>query len=345
MESLHAGTPSSDFECWEHKTAYFHNFLDLPDTKGADNFVLSPKFKCFGHTWGITVYPGGHRKAKNGWVSVSINNLSDEKITIDYDIAVLYADDKVLCMKRAKKRVFDSADTNSWGWKNFVSRATLVEKQSKYLDNGALKIQVMMRLSGGCYHNRIRQHVPDNNYLGVKGDDETSDVAFDLQGEIMVAHKCIIKSNAKDFYVMCEGYSKSSPMIIADVDKVIFGILIRSLYGGGVFPEEWQKHSEPILEAASKYGFDTLKSEAEVWYSKSLKFTVDNVIERFMEADGKNYTLVKLAAKKFIIEHGKKVVASESFNNLCESKELMREMMAAAFDNNKKRKRESGQES
>ena len=144
--------------------------------------VHSPEFKCFGHTWGITVYPGGHRKAKNGWVSVSINNLSDEKITIDYDIAVLYADDKVLCMKRAKKRVFDSADTNSWGDKNLVSRATLVEKQSKYLDNGALKIQVMMRLSGGCYHNRIRQHVPDNNYLGVKGDDETSDVAFDLQG-------------------------------------------------------------------------------------------------------------------------------------------------------------------
>jgi len=330
---------------WETKITYFHHFLDLPDTKGNDNVVESPRFKCFGHKWKLNVYPGGYRTSTNGWVSLSIVNLSDEKITIDYQITLLNADDKVLCMKRATKRVFDSADTSCWGDKNLVSRATLVEKQSEYLDNGALKIQVMMRLSGGCYHNRIRQHVPDNNYLGVKGDDETSDVAFDLQGEIMVAHKCIIKSNAKDFYVMCEGYSKSSPMIIADVDKVIFGILIRSLYGGGVFPEEWQKYSEPILEAASKYGFDTLKSEAEVWYSKSLKFTVDNVIEKFMEADGKNYSLVKAAAKQFIMNHGKEVVASESFNSLYESKELMREVMTAAFDNSKKRKREGGQES
>eukprot|EP00956_Cyclotella_meneghiniana_P004961 scaffold6105_cov23-Cyclotella_meneghiniana.AAC.5 len=126
MESLHVGTPSSDFECWEYKTAYFHNFLDLPDTKGDDNVVLSPKFKCFDHTWRLQVYPGGHRRAKNGWVSVSIANISDEKITLDYEIAVLNPDDKVLCMKRATKRVFDSADTNCWGDKNFVSRATLV---------------------------------------------------------------------------------------------------------------------------------------------------------------------------------------------------------------------------
>ena len=176
--------------------------------------------------------------------------------------------------------------------------------------------------------------------MDASGDQETADVAFHLQGEIMVAHKCIIKSNAKDIYVMCEGYNNESPMPITDVDKDIFNIMLTSLYGGEVFPEEWKKHSEAILKAANNYGFDTLKSEAEVWCAKSVEFTVDNVIGKFMEADGNDYTLIKAAAKKFIMEHGKEVVAwSKSLELLHESLPLMREVMAAAFDNNKKRKR------
>ena len=38
------------------------------------------------------------------------------------------------------------------------------------------------------------------------------------------------------------------------------------------------------------------------------------------------------------MEHGEEVVASESFRNLTESTELMREVMTAAFENIKKQK-------
>eukprot|EP00956_Cyclotella_meneghiniana_P021978 scaffold40799_cov31-Cyclotella_meneghiniana.AAC.6 len=61
-----------------------------------------------------------------------------------------------------------------------------------------------------------------------------------------------------------------------------------------------------------------------------------------MKADGKNHSLVKAAAKKFIMEHREEVVASESLNRLYESKELMIEVMQAlASGDSKKRKRES----
>ena len=92
---------------------------------------------------------------------------------------------------------------------------------------------------------------------------------------------------------------------------------------------------------------------AEVWCSKSLNLTVENVISKFMEADGNNHAHVKAAAKKFIMEHGEEVVASESFHNLYESTELVTEVaahlyeskdlvlqiMAGALENSKKRKR------
>ena len=280
------------------------------------------------------------RRLSKRWICVRvISNLSEEKISVDYKIIMLKADE-------SNSRFFGNFDKKEfapdelWHMGDLVKRATLLQKQPDYLEKGALKFKVQMRLSKGCYKSGIRQHLPDYDYMDISGDDKTSDVAFDLKGEIMVAHKGIIKSKAEDFYVMCEGYSKISPMIIADVDKDIFKIMLNSLYGSEVYPEVWKKHSDSILKAAGKYGFSTLRSEAEVWYSRSLQFTVDNVIGKFMEADGNDQTLVKAAAKKFIMEHGKEVIASGSFERLHESLPLVREVVSAAFESSNKRRRE-----
>jgi hypothetical protein len=82
-----------------------------------------------------------------------------------------------------------------------------------------------------------------------------------------------------------------------------------------------------------------VKEEADMWYAKSLKFTVDNVIDELLEADGKGYTAVREAAMQFIVENGKEIVMSESFDRLYESKSLVKEVMAAIADD-RKRKRE-----
>eukprot|EP00956_Cyclotella_meneghiniana_P021977 scaffold40799_cov31-Cyclotella_meneghiniana.AAC.5 len=237
MEScLHVGEPPSNFGSWESKTIYIHNFLDLADTKGDDNVVDSPEFTCFGHVWKLGVYPGG--------VTVDLCNQSNDKITVDFRITVLKADGKeshwtIEAEKKEFASVQHDAVTHSqhhaWG-DDIVSRAKLVENQSDYFDNGALKIKLQMRLSEGYYHNIIVQHLPICHNMDVFQDDKTSDVAFHLKGEIIVAHKCIIKSTAPDFYVMCEGYSMASPMPITDVDKDIFEIMLKSLYGGRVRP-------------------------------------------------------------------------------------------------------------
>eukprot|EP00956_Cyclotella_meneghiniana_P021976 scaffold40799_cov31-Cyclotella_meneghiniana.AAC.4 len=340
MECLHVGEPPSNFGSrWTTKMFYIHNFLDLPDAIGLDNVVRSPEFKCFNHTWALDVYPAGdHHAIEVGdeYISVYIHNVTDQFIVIDYDIAILKVDGSESQWTTSCNGIEIRAQ-GVYG-DDLMKRSTLLENQLDYLDSGALAIKVMMRLSEGYYHNSIPQHLPVGGNMDIFQDEETSDVAFDLKGEIIFGHKCIIKSKAKDFYVMCEGYSVTSPMPITDVDNKIFEIMLQSLYGGDILPEEWHEHSEAILKAASKYGFSALESEADVWCAKSLNFTVDNVISKFMEADGNNHGRVKAAAKEFIMEHGEEVVASESFNNLYESKELMREVVTAAFQNCKKRK-------
>jgi hypothetical protein len=117
--------------------------------------------------------------------------------------------------------------------------------------------------------------------------------------------------------------------------------MLRSLYGGCILPDEWNEYSWSILKAASKYGFIKLKSEAEMWYIKSCEFTVDNVIDEFLKADGSHFTLVREAAKEFMAEHGQEIIASESFDRLYESKSLMKEVMTAVAQNKNKRKRSS----
>ena len=96
----------------------------MPDTKGDANVVKSPKFKCFGHTWRLEVYPGGDDDANDGYVSAYLHNLSDEKITVDYQIAVLKADGKELNWKmRDNEKTF--VQNQCWGWKNLVRRIIL----------------------------------------------------------------------------------------------------------------------------------------------------------------------------------------------------------------------------
>jgi hypothetical protein len=172
-------------------------------------------------------------------------------------------------------------------------------------------------------------------------DDETSDVAFNVKGEMIVAHKGILKAQAREFYEICEENDKENPMVISDVDEGVFRIMLYSLYGGGLCPQDVQEHSVSILKASGKYGFTKLKDEVEVWHAKSIKFTVDNAVDEFMKADGSNYPIVKDAAKKFILEHGEEIVESESFVGLNESLPFMREVLAAAFKNGNKRKRGS----
>ena len=93
------------------------------------------------------------------------------------------------------------------------------------------------------------------------------------------------------------------------------------------------------MDAAGKYGFTNLKSAAEAWHVKDLKqnFTVDNVVDELLYAEGKNCPLLKKAAMDFIVEHGEEVIMSVSYEKLYESPLLCKEVMKAFAVSSKKR--------
>ena len=126
MECLHVGEPLSNFYCWESKTIYIHNFLDLPDTKSDDNYVKSPDFKCFGHTWRLVMYPGGDDTAKGGYVSICIENWTSRGITLDFKLTLPDVDGKECHQITGGMEQFDADKGCVF---DLVKRATLVRNQ------------------------------------------------------------------------------------------------------------------------------------------------------------------------------------------------------------------------
>ena len=132
-----------------------------------------------------------------------------------------------------------------------------------------------------------------------------------------------------------EPYDTENTTPIKDVEPEVFEVMLKDVYGKDIGLIYWNDHLKQILDASGKYGFTQIKSQAEA-------FTVDNVIDELLYADGKNCALVKKAAMDFIVEHGEEVIKSESYEKLDESpklrKEVMMEVMKACAIH-KKRKR------
>ena len=344
---LHIGKPPAEFDGWEETTLFVHNFKELSYHNEA---IISSSFRCFGHLWQLKVFPGGDEDidvddGDDPPIVVHLINLSPSEVVIDWKISLLKNIVGWYCLaKETEDLMGDPLDMrcgerNECGMRRAEDSITRSQVLRQFLDGGSLVVKVSIRLSDAkSYGNAIRsQYSSAYSNIGAYLDEETADIAFDVKGVSFVAHKVIIKTHAKDLYVMCESANKSNPMLINDVDPEIFRIMLRSLYGGFIVPEEWEKHSPAILQAAAKYGF-LLKDEAEVWCAATFKFTVENVVDEFLKADGSNYAVVREAAKKFMAQHGEEILASDSFERLHESLPLMREVMSAVIENSKKRK-------
>eukprot|EP00956_Cyclotella_meneghiniana_P024574 scaffold49508_cov47-Cyclotella_meneghiniana.AAC.7 len=351
MDCLHIGTPPPEF--MESKLIYVHDYLKLSHIRSNANFVTSPRFWCFGHEWELRVYPGGDEESDGSDTrgSIHLRHCSCGEIEIEWSVMLMQdGGERFISVDSADaplNMIFDGPD-HSQRFGYITDREEIVEDPATHLEcESSLGIKVWMMQSSRKRNCVVPQCQPAYDNMEVFLDDETSDIAFQVKGRNVVAHKSIIKAHAKDFFVMCEGSTVESPMLINDVNPDVFEMMLHSLYGGFIPPNEWQRNSESILDAACKYGFNRLKSEAEVWYLKYVEFTVDNVIDVFLKADGNNCAILREAAKEHMAENGAEVVASESFVKLHESLPLMREVMTAALDKkveSNKRKRLASRE-
>ena len=345
------GTPPDDIcTLVDEDIAYvrFHDFENLPDTKG--EVVISPEFTRAGHKWTLHLYPGGTADASEGYVSLFLKSEDDSEIKVKYSIRFLMADGHAMGIVPYAIHTFSGSQSIS-GWDNFATNPKRMDESWKrrLLTNGTLTFKVRIWPDNGysvktVIHTSMRQSSLSKNILELfLGQDDTTDVAFKVKGEVMFAHRVILKAQAPELAEMCENCDKTNPMPVDDVEPEIFKTMLKHVYGENILMNELMPQSMYILKAAGKYGFNELKAEAESWRVKNFKLTVDNVISKLLEADGGSFAVVKEAAMKFILDNAEEVVGSESYSLLRQSPSLMVEVMMAMAKHisaNKKRKRD-----
>lgn len=223
-------------------------------------------------------------------------------------------------------------------------RDRVLKTSNNVLNNGTLTFEVRIRPAKDYYCRDIKaKPTLGDNMINFFLDKDTADVSFKVKHRVFYAHKLVLKAQAPDLAVLAESFDEESPLPIKDVKANVFEIMLKSVYGKNIHPSEWHEHSKDILDAAGKYGFTDLKSDAEVWHVKITKekFTVENIVDELLYADGKDCPLLKQAAMDFIVEHGEEVIESESYEKLDESPQLRKEAMKAfASSSCKKRKRD-----
>eukprot|EP00956_Cyclotella_meneghiniana_P041942 scaffold245764_cov84-Cyclotella_meneghiniana.AAC.2 len=298
-KEIHYGTPSSDFPVpiEESVTVYFHNFANLSSAKG--KCVRSPIFTAVGGNWEVMLYPRGANKAKTGMVSVYLKSKSPAAISRKFSIAVKARDGQAL-QKISKTLSFHPNHNLFMRFHDYAKRGDVLDESKGLLNNGTLTLIIRITSAPALKPRQYFENVLWKLFL----DEESADIAFQVKGDIIYAHKLILKAQVPEFAELVEMFSKETHMSIEDVDPHVFKIMLKHVYGQSILVHEWEEHSRTILVASGKYGFTDLKLEAEAWYMKNLKLTADNAIDELLYADGIHCILLKKTVIEFIMKNG-----------------------------------------
>ncbi|KAL7526650.1 hypothetical protein ACHAXR_001579 [Thalassiosira sp. AJA248-18] len=278
---------------------------------------------------------------------IFLQHCSGPEISAKYGFLIRDARGKVIDeTKETEYYKFDEGK-NSWGYGDLIERAKIVDPAKKILKHGTLTVEVRMKPDDdNCCSNFIPKNEFARNMLMMFMDEDTADVLFEVKGQVggaqasspivaFHAHNVVLQAGAKGSTLasLCAEYHKSTPVSIVGIDPQVFRQMLYYFYGGTIAAAEWKAHSKDLIDAADRYGVKNLKIEAEAWYVKHLKITVDNVIDTLALADEKNCFLLKEVATKFIMKNINDVLASDSFQSMPESKNITSEILSVASMN------------
>ena len=324
---------ANNFEGWTTINVCFHGFADLTTTR--NEYVRSPEFSCLGHQWVLVLYPGGHANSTEGYVAVSLGNVSNASIKNQCSYCVRDANGKEVVHHKPYTHEFGALDSGRsvYYYANFAKRSKVMES----LMDGSLIIEVRMKLQST--DKSITQFIPTNplckNVINKFMDEESADVVFEvdngsLQSDeehtnkkpktttTLYAHRFILQDISTMMAELCkldESGEGITIVSISDVSPGIFKHMIYYTYGGKLSEDEFKNNAKDIIDACDKYGIVNLKLEAEAHYVKSTTFSMDNIMDNLLYADSKNLALLKEAVMDYILANKGNIIGKVSFND------------------------------
>ncbi|XP_047078332.1 BTB/POZ and MATH domain-containing protein 1-like [Lolium rigidum] len=308
-------------------------------------------FTIGGHRWRIDYYPNGKRSEVAQYISLGL--------TLDEDVATEVKAKWNICLADEEEEAKQVASLASESVYKFPSRScspytTFVKREnlenSKHLRNDSFTIRCDIVVVRGC---RAQEHaaafvsVPPRNLRRHLGEllktEKGADVVFEVGGETVAAHRCVLAArssvfSAELFGPMKEGNAASGIVVrVEDMEVVVFKALLHFAYTDSL--PEMQKEDEDLtyqhlLVAADRYNMERLKLICEGKLCEYID--VGTVATILALADQHHCEGLKKACLNFLAAPAtlKAVMATDAFQHLSRScHSLMVELMAMSLQN------------
>jgi len=351
VTDIDVGTPPYPQE-WETIRVHFHNFKSEIRKAGG---IQSQEFSCCGTKWSFILNVLNNLDNPD---DVTQDNISislwkgdiSTVLSVDYKAIIKDLDGRYILNEELSDAKY-GGQTHG----RSLSHSTPI-KVSHLIDlannvDGTLTIELSMKLHNPPSSARpCKPFIPTNpmNNLmpSMFNDEETADVLFEVNQEEdtqstrkskkakispvrFYAHRCILKPCAPNLADLCENSERLSPIPISGVKPNIFHHLLHYTYGGKVPISELKQHAKDIINASDMYGITNLKLEAEVWYTKCLILSPENVMEELHYAESKNLALLKEMVMDYLVENSTQIINKSSLDNAPESSSLLRDVLTA----------------
>ncbi len=337
---------------WKTIRAVFHNFADLPSQR--DIVTPSTVLKCHGLEWQIMLYPGGN------------DNSSEEEVFVSLFLYSRSCTNTNKIKSKSRFRVpsagaarggggrFDihSPPNDSWGFRDYAKRKDILKASKKYLvdENLTVEVDIQVMLDKPPTWTPTNTISADMLEILDSADAENADVLFEIgdgkkktrrsrkdECQTFYALKVILSKRAPALAALADDCSPGTAIPISGVRPDIFRVLLRFIYGGEIPGKNLLKEeAHAIIKTADRFGCTGLKLAAEAEMATA-GITTENTAELILFADATNCAMLKETAMDFFVKNSDEVTASEGFEQVAESPEIMREMMAAMSSGGKKR--------
>ena len=334
---------------WKTIRAVFPNFAGLPSERG--DVKSSAVLKCHGFGWTVDLYPGDD----------TVSSEEDDFVSLYLSCKSCTNTNKIRAKRRFRipsagkarggKR-FDiyspstSSSTNegpAWGFRNYAKREDVLNSSKNYLVDGNLTVEVDIQVMLDKPPTWTPTNTVCSDMLAFldAADADNTDVTFEVASndgkELFYAHGPILAARCPTLAGLAEDYDPDTPIPVGDVQADVFRMILRYVYGGEVPSKEViNEQAKDIIHAADKYGCTGLKLTAEAELATA-GITTENAAEIILFADATNCAMLKENAMEFFVKNALDVMASEGYEQVAESPETMREMMAAMASGSKKR--------
>ncbi|KAJ4820453.1 BTB/POZ/MATH-domain protein [Rhynchospora pubera] len=272
-----------------------------------NEYITSPIFKVNGHDCKILYFPSGYFFS-NGGKSVGMAlamHCKSEDVTASFSFGLLdkYGRLSSNACVRINMWTFSKNcwDENGIPW--YMERSEL---EADFLRDGCFTLVCSVMILSESYKEVPKRFVSgimpsniDDHFVDLFERKETTDVSFEVDGEIFTAHRSVLAArspvfNAQLFGSMTE--SKMETIAIKDIKPLIFKAMLHFIYTDSL-PDMSDENiplviiTQHLLVAADRYGLDGLKSLCEDRLSRDI--SMDTAISTLALAEELNLVELK----------------------------------------------------